>query len=111
METENWKDIKSILFNVLNLDTSERRNYLEQAHIAPETREEVESLLSLEDHARDFMSVSASGFAKELFNKDNGGENSFIKQQIGIYGIVREIGCGGMGTVALTRIFEGFKSR
>jgi hypothetical protein len=67
MQTENWQTIKDTLLKALQLESSGRRAYLDSADISAEVRAEVESLLTQENNAKDFMSLTASGFAHELF--------------------------------------------
>ena len=104
MQAENWKTVKDILLEALSLDLSRRGEFLEQAPITSETRREVESLLSIEKNAKDFLSVSAGDFSKDFFD----GEGvSLAGQQIGAYEIVRELGEGGMGAVYLAKRVDG----
>ena len=106
MRAENWQTIKDTLIEVLDLDPSGRRAYLDNAHLSAEVRAEVESLLTQEDNAQDFMSLTASGFARELFDGGYSAE-SLINQKIGIYEIVSELGLGGMGAVYLAMRRDG----
>lgn len=41
MKTEDWKNIKDVLAEVLNLDVSERGKFLDNADIRIEIRQEV----------------------------------------------------------------------
>jgi serine/threonine protein kinase len=107
MQAENWKNIKEVLLEALNLNSAERRDFLEKAHITADIRKEVESLLSIEENAKDFMSVSASGFSKDFFARNKDDEYSIVNQKIGVYEIVRELGVGGMGAVYLAKRTDG----
>ncbi len=107
MQAENWKTIKDVLLEALKLDSSERRNFLEKARITAETREEVESLLSLEEDAGNSMSVCASSFSKDFFASNERGANSVVGQQIDVYQIIRELGAGGMVAVYLAKRADG----
>ena len=104
MQAENWKKVKEILAEVLALEFSRRQNYLEKAEIASEIRQEVESLLAVEEESASLMNLSAVEFSKDFFD---GAEDALIGQQIGVYQIVRELGYGGMGAVYLTERTDG----
>ncbi len=103
MHAENWRNIKDILAEVLLLDLSERHDFLDKAPITSETRREIESLLAVEENARDFMSVSASGFSQDFFASEPEVATSAAGQLVGVYEIIRELGLGGMGAVYLAR--------
>jgi eukaryotic-like serine/threonine-protein kinase len=69
-------------------------------------RAEVESLLSYQERARDFIEVPAYALNAEMFTD----EFDFAQvegRQIGIYRVVREIGRGGMGAVFLAERADG----
>ena len=107
MQPENWKKIKTTLLEALELDTAGRRAYLENAGLSAEVRAEVESLLTHEKSVNDFMSVTASGFARELFDGSESSAESLLNQRIGIYEIISELGFGGMGAVYLAQRADG----
>ena len=110
METENWKNIKDVLLDALNLRDFERREFLDKADITPEVRAEVESLLAFEEESEDLMHLSAVEFSKDFFDDDN--QNTLIGQQIGVYKIIGELGYGGMGAVYLAERTDGkFKQK
>ncbi len=103
MQAENWKIIKQVLNDALELETSERKNFLNK--FDDEIRSEVESLLAFEEESEDSMRLAAVEFSKEFFDED--AENLLIGQQIGNYKIVRELGQGGMGAVYLAERADG----
>jgi serine/threonine protein kinase len=107
MHAENWKTIKDVLLEVLKLAPSERRDYLLRADISAETRAEVESLVNLEAEAKDFMSLSVGEFSKDFLDRHAPPPDALINQRIGIYEIVSELGCGGMGAVYLATRADG----
>ena len=110
METENWKNIKDVLLDALNLKASKRREFLENADITPAMRAEVESLLEFEEASEDLMHLSAVEFSKDFFDDDN--QNALIGQRLGVYTIIGELGYGGMGAVYLAERSDGkFKQK
>jgi serine/threonine protein kinase len=107
MQSESWKTVKETLLEALSLDPLARHKYLTEANLSAEVRAEVESLLTQESSAKDFMSVTASGFTREFFDGNGVAENSLIGQKIGIYEIASELGLGGMGAVYLAMRRDG----
>ncbi len=105
MKAENWKNVKDVLFEVLNLDSADRWSYLEKADISAETREEVKSLLSFEEESEDLMRLSAVEFSRDFFIDD--AKNVLLGQRVGVYEIVGELGQGGMGAVYLATRTDG----
>ena len=103
MHAENWRNIKDILAEALMLGLAERHEFLDKAPISSETRREIESLLACEENARDFMSVSASGFSQDFFASEPEVATSAAGQRVGVYEIIRELGLGGMGAVYLAK--------
>ena len=109
MQSENWKKVKELLDEVLQIETSERQNFLKNSGVKAEIRAEVESLLAFESESEDLMRLSAVEFSKDFFDGD---ENPLIGQQIGVYKIVGELGFGGMGAVYLATRTDGkFKQK
>jgi serine/threonine protein kinase len=107
MHAENWKTIKEVLLEALNLAPSARREYLQRADISAETRAEVESLLVLEAEAEDFMSLSVGEFSRDFLDRQALPADALINQKIGVYQIVSELGVGGMGAVYLATRADG----
>lgn len=93
---------------VLDLETSERKEFLDESGISAEVRREVESLIAFEDSEENFTDFSAMEIiAGALEDGDGRYKNAHIGQQIGAYKIVREIGFGGMGVVYLAYRVDG----
>ena len=91
MQPENWQKVKEILDEVLELETSERPDFLDKSDIDSEIRAEVESLLAVENESENLMNLSAVEFSKDFFDEDES-VNPLIGQNIGVYQIIREIG-------------------
>ena len=106
MQPENWKKVKEILDEVLELETSKRQDFLNKSNIDSEIRAEIESLLGFEEQSENLMNLSAVEFSKDFFDEDES-VNPLIGQKIGVYQIVREIGYGGMGAVYLATRTDG----
>ena len=107
MQTENWKIVKDLLAEILPLEYSERNSFLDNSGINDEIRAEVESLLLFEEESEDLMKLSAVEFSKDFFDTEEAAENVLIGQKFGVYKIVRELGCGGMGAVYLAERADG----
>ncbi len=108
MQAENWKKVKQVLNDVLELETSARKTYLSK--FDGEIVSEVESLLAFETESEDALHLSAVEFSRDFFDED--AENPLIGQQLGNYKIIRELGFGGMGAVYLgTRADGKFEQR
>jgi serine/threonine protein kinase len=106
MQSENWKKVKALLNDVLQVEASGRGDFLNNSGESAEIRAEVESLLAFEEESEDLMHLSAVEFSKDFFD-ENEEKNALIGQQIGNYRIVRELGQGGMGAVYLAERADG----
>ena len=104
MQPETWKQIKQILDEVLKVEQSERKDFLERAGLSPEIHAEVESLIGFENASADLMQLSAVEFSKDFIDAD---VNDMNGQQIGAYQVIRELGHGGMGAVYLAERIDG----
>lgn len=107
MHTENWKQIKELLQEVLSLAPEKREQFLTDSGASPEIRAEVESLLAFETESEDLMRLSAVEFSKDFFEPEDDAANHLIGQHFGAYKIVRELGQGGMGAVYLATRTDG----
>src|SRR5688572_969534 len=111
MQAENWKKVKELLDQALQLDIHERLDFISSSGYNAEIRGEVESLLTFEEESEHLMHLSAVEFSRDFFDGDDGG-SSLIGQQIGVYRIVSELGYGGMGAVYLAeRADEKFEQK
>jgi len=106
MQADNWKKMKNLLDEVLQLKSSERKLFIQRSGCSREICAEVESLLAFEDQAENLINLSALEFSKDFFEQDTS-SNSFIGQQIGVYRVIRELGIGGMGAVYLAERNDG----
>ncbi len=106
MTEENWKNLKEIVSETLNLPPSERNKFLDKANLSAEIRAEVESLLAFDEASEDFMKLSAVTFSRDFLPSDQPQESLFEKQ-IGNYKIISELGIGGMGAVYLGERIDG----
>jgi len=102
MDAQNWKEVKALLEEVLELPAEDRDSFLASQKISPAIRSEVESLIGFETDATEMMQVSAVEFSKDFID-----ENALAGQQIGPYQIVSELGYGGMGAVYLAQRIDG----
>ena len=94
--SEPWERIKEIVASALELDPTQRTEFVRQRCGGDdELRHEVESLLSCPDGAD---SILENPPAPNLFPP---AEESMVGRRIGAYRIIREIGQGGMGVVYL----------
>lgn len=106
MDPVNWIAVKRLLDEVLLLEPSRRRSFLESAAESPEIISEVESLLKADGQSADFMTVDVEELTKDLLAEDQT-ESAMIGQRFGIYEIRRELGIGGMGAVFLAERADG----
>ncbi len=106
MKENSWANVSNILLECLELDESQRREYLDGLDLKPEIREEVDSLLKLEDGAERLMEGSAVELARDYLS-DEGDDEAVAGQEFGSYRIIRELGYGGMGAVYLAERADG----
>ena len=99
MSTGKWQIINDLFHAALQLDPSERAEYLRNQCSDEDVREEVLSLLSAHHDAGDFIQTPISA----IQNVWNDPEPDALKagETIGAYQVLKQIGHGGMGAVYL----------
>lgn len=102
MDSERWRRIGELFDGALEREGSERHAYLDEACAGDEgIRREVESLLSANDHASDFLTSPALVVAAQAVT--GGSPESYVGRHLGRYDVLAPIGVGGMGEVYLAQ--------
>src|SRR5438128_1013420 len=100
MTPEKLQQIKEVFAAALEHDASDRAAFLAQACADDaELRREVESLLSFEAQAEDFIEKPALALAAEMMAEDKAA--LVVGKQITHYHVLKPLGAGGMGEVYL----------
>jgi serine/threonine protein kinase/Flp pilus assembly protein TadD len=95
---EKWKQIRQIVNAAIDIPLAERPGYLDEACFgSPEIREEVDSLLAMEEPAKHFIETPVVAREEEEQDLPSFGEEEC--KRIGQYEIIHEIGRGGMARV------------
>ena len=76
MKQKQWEKISSVLEEVIAIEPSARRDFLNNSDIDAEILEEVESLLAFEEEAEDFMSLPAKDFSVGFMSEEEIGAKS-----------------------------------
>jgi eukaryotic-like serine/threonine-protein kinase len=96
MDMDRWRRVEELFHLALQHDTDNRKVFLKEECLGDELLiQEVESLLSSDDEANEFLSEPVTQ------PKQNSAPSFDHKLRIGPYKIIREIGYGGMGAVYL----------
>lgn len=99
MTPEHWRFINNLLQEALDRSPAERNAFLDEVCADESSRKEVQSLLSFDEEAQDFLEVPAIVVAAELFAGNERG--SMAGKVIGGYQVESLLGVGGMGEVYL----------
>ncbi|MCW5976813.1 MAG: PD40 domain-containing protein [Bryobacteraceae bacterium] len=102
MNPARWKQIEELWCAALALDAGERDAFLERMCAGdPELRREVDSLLSADEQAADFLTPSKFGL--EFGEAAAGQAHSLVGRTVAHYEILSRVGAGAMGEVYLAR--------
>jgi len=97
---ERWQQLKQIFGIAIERAPQERAAYLDQACANDSAlRTEIEFLLASHDHAEEF--IEAPRFEDAMTVILDAPVERIEGRRIGSYQLMRELGCGGMGTVYL----------
>jgi len=104
VEPERWQRVEQLYHSAAKLPAEQRAAFLrDECQDDPELREEVESLLSCDQSAANFIEVPALEVAAKLMARDETLEKSADSFTIGPgssrFRIVDKLGSGGMGVV------------
>ncbi len=107
MTPERWRRVRELFDDAVELEPERRREFLGALRgQEPTLAHELESLLDAGDTANDFLETPAVA----QFRLDP--PTDVIRDRIGAYTILRELGHGGMGTVYLAaRSDQGFEKQ
>jgi len=105
MNSESWRRVRQLFDEAVDLPPDRRPAFLNSLRAQEESlAREVESLLRSSDASGDFLEKPAVERFAALPGRDE------PRSRIGPYSLVRELGCGGMGTVYLAaRSDQGFE--
>ena len=102
MPSERWNRVEELLHAALERRSTDRAAFLDRACDGDDTlRGEVDSLLALEESARDFLDrpVSLEALTETEIGTGDTGTSVAVPERIGHYRILAKIGEGGMGVV------------
>ncbi len=107
MNPEQWKQVKEIFNEAVELAHAERLSFIEQKSGGDALIiKEVQTLLESDEEAEDFIENPLAAVSHLVRD-----ETALAGKKIGVYAIEREIGRGGMGAVFLASRTDDFERR
>jgi serine/threonine protein kinase/tetratricopeptide (TPR) repeat protein len=99
MEIERWHQIETLFYSALEIEMSEREEFLRRVCEGDtELFQEVQSLLVAHEQPGSFMGNSAFGLGMQMLKDE---QTNLQSSTLGHYKIIKPIGSGGMGQVFL----------
>ena len=99
MEIERWHQIENLFYSALEIELSEREEFLKTACEGDaELFQEVQSLLVAHEQPGSFLGNSAFGLGMQVLKDE---QTNLQSSTLGHYKIIKPIGSGGMGEVFL----------
>ena len=97
MTPERWRQIDALLGDALELESSRRDDFLDEACAGDEElRNRIDALLSAHAQAESFIEVPALALAAEAVADET---RSMVGRQLNHYHVSALVGAGGMGAV------------
>ena len=102
MTPERWKQIDELFQALIEQPPSERSAFLD-ANCGDDTalRDEIDSLISLQEQAESFLEVPAKELALSVIGKID--QEEIIGKTLNSYEVIDRLGEGGMGEVYLAQ--------
>src|SRR5437660_506192 len=105
----HWQKIEEAVSVVADIPTSQWQSWLDEFCAGDQSLQaEIESLLKHQTNAENFLEQSVGLLAAKILPEDTA---KFIGRKFGSYGIVQEIGRGGMGVVYRAEREDQFHQR